>query len=109
MGKYTMQYDTPKLHNKACYTIPKVSRIVHKDIRHWLQYKREESRCIELLVIDRNDKTFVMGWKSSMLDHVYQFSGEIDILIIHKEGGNDKTPPYAVAFLSVVFINAGKP
>ena len=57
MGKYTTKYDTLKLQNKTCYTIPKVRIMTHKALGHWPQWKQ--------LDIER---------KSYILDHTYQFS-----------------------------------
>ena len=36
MGKYTMEYDTLKIHNNNCYNIPKRIIRIHKYLRHWL-------------------------------------------------------------------------
>ena len=78
IGKYTTKYDTMKLNNKTCYTIPKLIIMVHKAQGNnnsvW-------SSCLLILV-----KKMDMGQKSSMLDHDYWFAiREYDMSIMNED------------------------
>ena len=78
---------------------------------------------MELSIIEPSDKKLDTGLNSSILNHAYQFSiWEYDILIMYEdnsmaekynliiwnEGKADKTPPYVVTTLAVLFILSDK-